>query len=142
MPVYQTENVPRGQTSADQEHACHQKHIGDVRQPRAEKGQKHRGSGNPLGNTEAIHARYFNLAIRDNTLRQFAPPDEPDAAKHRDERKGSGWSTRRRETPEIEPSDLADQNVLWIANDGGGRAGIRRASERDQVWTRIKPAPG
>ena len=140
MPVDQAEHGARGQVPADQEVARHQQHAFDVRQRRREQHEEEQRRDGRLDEPGPVERGRGELGalVRHPKARAPLPPDhQKDAAETGDGRRRAGGE----EPPELQPADLADQDVLRVADDRRRRAGVGAAGERNDERTRIEATP-
>jgi hypothetical protein len=141
MPVDQAEHGARGEAPADQEIARDQQDAFDLRQRHGEQHEQEQGGECRLrdpGPVERGLGEFRAILRHPETCAPLPPDHQKDAGEPGKRRRPAG----EEEPPEIEPADLADQDVLRVADDGRRRAGVRAAGKRDHERARIEAAPG
>ena len=143
MPVDEAQQSAGGEPTADQEGTRDDQHPFGMRQGRGEEGKERHCRGHGLDDADAVQfqrlGRDMGGALADP---QAAAPDEGLDGVDDDQR---GQRRRRAdgdEGPEIEPADAGDQDVLRVADDGRGRAGIGGGGQGQDVGPGIEAGAG
>ena len=79
-------------------------------------------------------------SLRRDRIADPPPPLQPHHREDDKQRKQRRYAVDRQEGPEIEMPDRAEHDVLRIADQGRGRAGIGRRGECDRKRPRVEAA--